>query len=112
MEDCHAKDCDEPGDQGNKHDPHNDGHAAAADSGKDLTADDAVDGAVADHEDDVQDTCDFRGPVSHEVSSNHLHDMSVFYQPAHPSTQSSSYDLYKNEHTMVLFPLWAPQILI
>ena len=53
MEDFDTKDGHHPANQGNNDDAHNDWHGSPADCGQDLAADNAVNGSVSNHDDNV-----------------------------------------------------------
>ena len=74
MENCHAKDRDQPADKRNNDDANDNAHAAAADCGQDLARNDTGDGAIANHDNHIEDARQFRWPVPHEVPRNNLLD--------------------------------------
>ena len=72
VKDGHAKDGDRPADQCDYDDTNNNGHASSTHGREELAADDTCDCSVANHDDHVQETSDFRRPVTHEVPSADL----------------------------------------
>lgn len=73
MEESHPEDCNDPADEGDDNDPYNNGHTAPADGRQHLTSNDAVNCAVANHQNDVQEAWYLRGPVAHEVTRHYLY---------------------------------------
>lgn len=72
VENGHAENCNYPAYDADNDDSHNDGHLAIADSGQDLTTNDAINRGVANHENDVEQAQDFGRPVAHEEPQNNL----------------------------------------
>ena len=74
LKDGHAKDCNDPAYDGNDNDADNYAHATAADGGENLAADDGINGAVANHENNVERAGSFGRPVAHKVATDDLKD--------------------------------------
>lgn len=72
MEWLHAKQNHQPGYQGNDDNPHNNSHLAPRNGREDLSAYQAVDHAVAQHDDNVEQAADLARVVAHKVSSYDL----------------------------------------
>jgi hypothetical protein len=72
LEVLHPKDSDNTLDKRDNDDAHLDSHCTVRDGREDLTADDAIDGAPTDHEDDVQESAYLGWVVPEEEAKNDL----------------------------------------
>lgn len=68
----HAKNCNHPANHAHHDDSDNDGHLAAANSRQDLSSDDAINGRVTNHENDIEEAQNLGWPVAHKESQNDL----------------------------------------
>ena len=72
VKDGHSEDGNHPADECNDNNAYHDGHAATTHGRKKLTANNAGNGTVSDHNNHIEEAGDLCGPVSHEVSSHNL----------------------------------------
>ena len=72
VEDGHPEDGNHPADERDNDDADDDRHAPTAHGRKQLTADDAGNGSVPDHNNHIKEAGDLCRPVPHKVSSYDL----------------------------------------
>lgn len=72
MENPHAKQNHQPSDDGDDDYSHNHSHLLISHGRQDLSPDHAVDHAVSQHNDEIQETCNLARVVTHKVPSNDL----------------------------------------